>query len=370
MKVNLELLSTVLYYVGENDKEFIFKCPAHEDHNKKPNKGHFYVSKETGNFICFKCGLKGNNILKFLVSEYKNLSNIKQENLHEFLTSTLSILNKIETEIKLDELNKINIDLDEINLHKELIEYLFNKTQRKYQSKIIEYFETTRKIYNKNFIKDMIYNKKILYFNSSDKISVELIQKVYNKTVFKDGIFINFNSFDNLNYNSQIRIINHTNIKYFNLIKSSTRHGLINVTTINYNFPYVLFIVEGVFDNIKLDYFLNKQTNYIILSMLGKNHYKSLDTLKDYVTSNNMNISHLFILLDNDVSKEEMIKIFKEINKRIKIPEKNTFIREFNNNKYKDLDEMEEKLEIQFIEYTLYTTDLIKLKKLKSKGGG
>lgn len=363
MNVNIGLLSKILYLVGENDKEYIFKCPLHEDHNHKPNKGHFYVSKENGKFICFKCGVKGTNILKFLVSNYKNLSNIKQEGLQDFLTSTLSLFKK-EQQIKIqNQLKQIDLDLDKISLYKELINYLSEKTQKRYQSRLIEYFESKRKIYNKKFIKNMIYDKKILYFNSKDKFSTNLIEQIYGKKIYRDGIVINFNSFDPLNYNSQIRILNHTNIKYFNLILHN-RPGLININTINYSFPHILFIVEGVFDNIKLDYFLNQQTNYIILSMLGKNHYKSFDTLKKFITTNNINISHMFILLDNDVTKNEMIKLYKEINKRIQIPEKNTYIREFNNNKYKDLDEMEQ-MEIQFVEYTLYVTDLIKLKKLK-----
>lgn len=45
-----------------------------------------------------------------------------------------------------------------------------------------------------------------------------------------------------------------------------------------------LFIVEGVFDLIKLDYLIHKEiTNYSILSLMGKSNLKSISSYFDIV---------------------------------------------------------------------------------------
>lgn len=245
-----------------------------------------------------------------------------------------------------------------------MIDYLYTKTLRKYQKTIIEYFNEKRKIYNQSFIKELIHNKKILFYDNTHQ-QRELIFKYYNRKLTNEGIFINFNSFDNLTTNSQIRFLNsQIKTKYINLIYS-TPIGVVNKNVINSSLPFVVFITEGIFDNIKLDYFLDKKNNYLIFSMLGKNNYKSFDLLKKYTEIYNIIISHLFIVLDNDVTNHEIEKSYKEFNKRIYIPEKNVYIRMFNGNN-KDLDDME-KIDLKFVEYNLYLTDLIKLKLLKKE---
>lgn len=244
----------------------------------------------------------------------------------------------------------------------EMIDYMYTKTLRKYQKTLIEHFYEKRKIYNQSFIKELIHDKKILFYDNTPQ-QRELVFKYYNRELMNEGIFINFNSFDNLTTNSQIRFLNpRIKIKYINLIHS-TPIGVVNKNVINSSLPFVVFITEGIFDNIKLDYFLNRRTNYLIFSMLGKNNYRSFDLLKKYVELHNITVSHLFIVLDNDVTNREIEKSYKEFNKRIYIPEKNVYIRMFNGNN-KDLDDME-KIDLKFVEYNLYLTDLIKLKLLK-----
>lgn len=366
----IELLKNLLIYVGENDKELIFKCPNHEDKNHKKNKGHFYVSKESFSYICFKCGIHGKNVFTFLIHNYYKLPNLNPNKLSfqqfvELFVKNNYLLTTNETKPSIKTTD--NIYEDKRILFNTLIDKLFQITLKN-KDLIFSYFKSIRKIEDKDFVCDLIRTKKILLFKPLPDIR-ELIKEIYNielPSSIEPGLCINYNTFNHhiSTMNLQIRVFSNK-FRYFNL---KIDNGTIIINNTNYNVPfYSVFIVEGPFDTIKLWYLLKKSNvdfNFIIHTLGGKNNTKSLNLLNEYINQMNYNINKYMVLLDNDTEYTEIINFVDKLQEIMNISSKEIYIRKFENKDIKDLDTIELndfKNVISFVKYDLFKTGLYKL---------
>lgn len=168
MNTFIQELSKYLDYVRENEKEVVFRCPLHED-----RRGHLYVEKISLKYICFKCGVKGRNIIKFILNHFNNVdSNI-----------LMTLLQNNNTSIPDSEHNK-TVNLQE---HLQLIELL---RQLNDMELLRTYLKVIRKITDKNYI-EYFLSDVLFYIPSLTSQLVEVIAKLYNIKNPPPGIYIN-----------------------------------------------------------------------------------------------------------------------------------------------------------------------------------
>ncbi len=339
----IEIISKYISFIKKTStNELIFRCPICGD-SKKEYNGHLYVEEESLNYICFKCGIKGKSIIQLLI-------NLINENSIECDINDKRYLNKYLIKIVSDNLVKSNIEKEkfeimeeviiEEHIEEEMIEYLTKKRSMEEQFVIdsmyipylqkrfkgIEFFlkeliETNRLYlyyskeirYNKNYKPSTLLNR--LYFNLGNGIfmSREIDKELEKDTKFKKYVFYTPK-------NSKVKI---------------PPFILNNNKEIN-----TLYLVEGVFDCIKLFCFIKDDVDNVgVMSLNGKfvtNHIMSI------INTYN-NLLNVMYFPDSDVKDNEIEDTINHFKRNIFNKNINLLIGKIDDSRYKDIGEFERK---------------------------
>ncbi len=355
-------LQQLTFYVKQtSDKnEMIFRCPLHEDRH-----GHLYVSSNL-EYICFKCGVKGNNFLKFLLKHNSYLDNNDKQILIDILSNLmLSETHEHEDTVRNDEKEQ-EIDEQKVRLFHELKILLKNYTKRNKQI-IYKYLSDTRNITDRDYIDDLIEQGYILFY------SKKLYRTVnnYTKSIFgKKMIYVN-QAIGLTVPNSgmlQFRVIDKdTNIRYY-ILKSKEISPNTSFYIGNTRNPQTCIIVEGIFDAIKLDYLLREHMdNYIVVALTGKTNVNTIIELQNLLR---YNVSVYIIALDMDVDMYDIKRVYNKINENNQNMTPHVYVLTKKNNDVtdKDFDNIhnfdEFKKKFVLVNYVKYITNIWKLSNL------
>jgi len=324
-----DILKRNMSFIKYTDKEIIFRCPICGD-SKNPYHGHFYIqNEEPHKFICFKCNTRGNDIVQFLLNLNKDIDlNDKQYLLRYLMSKKKKNINNSEEYV--NQYENLNFDL--------------LKKLTRYRPDTIE-IETMKKVYgdylysripDKNHIDYLISKKIIIPFYSSEehKINSYSPDIILNRIYFKvnNSIFISRQVSKHLELNDIFKKQKYVIYRPKNYEGSIPPFEMKSDVVYTTN-PITLFLVEGVFDAIILDYFLKitHSSNYIIHTINTK-VIKQINL--DYIKQNG--IFNVVFIPDSDVSLKD---IQTSVNKILRLDNNiNVFIGK-NESDYKDVGE-------------------------------
>jgi hypothetical protein len=363
MEVSRKLQQLSFYVKKTSDgQEMIFRCPLHED-----KRGHLYVSINL-EYICFKCGVKGNNFIKFLI----NHNNYLNDNDRLILTNILSdlVLSKSQTHEQYEEnenkIDNMNTSYQKIRLFHELTDLLKNYAQKNKRI-IYKYFSDARNITDKTYINNLIEQGYILFYSKELYPTVNsYIGSIFNRKMIyvNQAIVLTLPNSGIL----QFRVLDkdvENHIRYYTLKLKEIKPNIFYIgDTRN---PQTCIIVEGIFDAIKVDYlFREYMDNYVIVALMGKGNVNTITEIQNLL----YNVSVYIIALDTDVSIDDVKRVYTVINK---INNKNKPIvyvlaKKGNNIVDKDFDNIRDfnefKKKFILVNYTKYVTNVWKLSSL------
>lgn len=368
-KVKSMLIQQLSFYVKQTSdgNEMIFRCPLHED-----RRGHLYVSTENLEYICFKCGIKGRNFIKFLITHNKYLTDSDKLVLTDILSD---LVLSSESEIH-EQYDNVKNGIDSVNngtyqkirlLFHELID-LLNNHAKKNRQVIYRYFADTRRITDKNYIDELINNKYILFYSKELFTTVSsYIESIFNKKMIRidQAIVLTTPGSGILQFRVLDKNVDNR-LRYYTL-KLKEINPNANVFYIgNIRNPQICIVVEGIFDAIKLNYLFKEHIdNYIIVALMGKNNVNSITEIRNLLS----NVSIYIIALDMDVSVGDIKSVYNVINK-VNSKDKNVYVltKRSNNVTDKDFDNItdfnEFKEKFILVNYTKYVTGVWKLSNL------
>ena len=368
VKSMLTKLQQLSFYVKQTSSgdEMIFRCPLHED-----RRGHFYVSTENLEYICFKCGIKGRNFIKFLITHNKYLTDSDKLVLTDILSN---LVLSSESEIH-EQYDNVKNEIDSVNnrtyqkirLFHELIDLLKNQAKKNRQV-IYRYFTDTRSITDKHYIDELINNGYILFYSKELFTTVSsYIETIFDKKMIRidQAIVLTTQGSGILQFRVLDKNVDNR-LRYYTL-KLKEINPNVNVFYIgNTRNPQTCIVVEGIFDAIKLNYlFKEHMDNYIIVALMGKNNVNSLIGIRNLLS----NVSVYIIALDMDVSVGDIKSVYNVINK-VNSKDKNVYVltKRSNNVTDKDFDNItdfnEFKEKFILVNYTKYVTGVWKLSNL------
>lgn len=358
----LQRLSFYTKQTSDGD-EMIFRCPLHED-----KRGHLYVSTDL-EYICFKCGIKGRNFIKFLITHNKYLTDgdklVLTDILSDLVLSSESEIHEqydnVENEI--DSVN--NGTYQKIRLFHELID-LLNNHAKKNRQVIYRYFSDTRRITDKNYIDELINNGYILFYSKELFTTVSsYIESIFNKKMIRidQAIVLTTPGSGILQFRVLDKNVDNR-LRYYTLKLKEINPNVFYIG--NTRNPQTCIVVEGIFDAIKLNYlFKEHMDNYIIVALMGKNNVNGLTEIRNLLN----NVSVYIIALDMDVSIGDVKSVYNVINK-VNSKDKNVYVltKKSNNVTDKDFDNItdfnEFKEKFILVNYTKYVTGVWKLSNL------
>jgi len=359
-------LQRLSFYVKQtsDNKEMIFRCPLHDD-----RRGHLYVSTDTTEYICFKCGTRGKNFIKFLVQNNDFLNDkdkiIVFDILSDLLLETKDIDDSIKNIKKLDN-QKDNQKFQKIRLFNELIDILKNHGQIN-KHIIYKYFSDTRNITDKNYIDDLIEQGYILFYSKElYQVVNEYVETIFNKKMIyiNQAIGLTVPNGGILQFRTIDKDINN-HLRYYTLkLKEVTPNIFYIGDTRN---PNTCIIVEGVFDAIKLDYLFRKHMDsYLIIALLGKNNVNAIVELQNIL----QHVSVYVIALDMDTNTNDIKRVYNTIIKVSKNEKQMVYVltrkgtdvinKDFDN--IRDFNEFKNKFIL--VNYTKFVTNVWKLSTL------
>ncbi len=383
----LDILGKYIKKVKETQTgEIIYRCPICGD-SKKEYTGHLYVNKESFNYICFKCGVKGKNIVQFVynliqdgtISEY----DVKDE--QEMLKYIFKKLQRQEkSEKNIEELEKITLlkqKKDEEDLIKCISdEELFMNTlkkKRNYQeqfvidSVIIPYYKQ-RTVGQENLQRYLVENNKVFFYYSDVKEKIES----YSPSILLNRIYFNHgNSFYSQRKISEFMEGEDKDSKRYLIYhsKSSKKMNPFIIQLIDDSEVYAVYLTEGTFDSIKLHSFLSYETqNFATYTLNGKIlHEDLLEILK----SKYKNLNKIVLILDRDVLEKDIKASILKFNNIFDSNKTELLIGTIQDSEIKDIGEMINKDQLKVIKlesqnnYEL-SDIFIKLDKVRSFFGG
>ncbi len=234
-----EKLNNNHFNIGESIRYTILNNRVEEKNENinKDNRTEF--SKENHNY----------NLNNEIKNEKKNYSSnkIEKHNLRE--------INNININIKNEENDKLNIDINNLNKKENNDDYYKSKFLKKIPSKskmnINKYILSK---HNNNFIKNKINNKKII-FNNNKKFNNEefflFMKNPINKNIFKNKKnIIKKKSYED-EIENKLNMLNNIekdscNIDQFNFIKESINR--VNITNNMYNNKNILLDISATYD--------------------------------------------------------------------------------------------------------------------------
>jgi len=283
-----------------NEKEILIKCPycgdKNDDHHIKTGHFHMYINIDNGSYHCFLCNKSGHNIQQF-IKENKN----KFTNRDIIILSKLYYFNNLDyNKDKIYIINKLEDNKD----IKNYINYFYNTFLT---NKGLEYLY--KRIYikendNKEYLQYLIQNKIIFPFFINKKVKMcKKVKESFIKIIKynKHGYLIPFT----LNIGFQLHFKNN-NLRYITF--SDKNKLLSNMLLLKNDKSNNLYIVEGIFDGLKLWNILNKKDNVLIT--FGKSNISSIILLLKYIQFDYRYLNFIFAF-DNDINYNEYLKIIK-----------------------------------------------------------
>lgn len=357
----LDILGKYIKKVKETQTgEIIYRCPICGD-SKKEYTGHLYVNKESFNYICFKCGVKGKNIVQFVynliqdgtIPEY----DVKDE--QEMLKYIFKKLQRQEkSEKNIEELQKITL-LKQKKEEEDLIkcisdEELFMNTlkkKRNYQeqfvidSVIIPYYKQ-RTVGQENLQRYLVENNKVFFYYSDVKEKIES----YSPSILLNRIYFNHgNSFYSQRKISEFMEGEDKDSKRYLLYhsKSSKKMNPFIIQLIDDSDVYAVYLTEGIFDSIKLHSFLSYETqNFATYTLNGKIlHEELLEILK----SKYKNLNKIVLILDRDVLEKDIKASILKFNNIFDSNKTELLIGTIQDSEIKDIGEMIAKEQLKSI---------------------
>ena len=334
----------------ENQTNLIVKCPICYSRDGK-EKLKLYIHKETGIFHCFRCGSKG-NILKLaqLLDRFYGINlflyidideTIEQSFSTTFLSESLSSIDRqlVIERIKLlrknnDVLNQVAQELKSRNdeVEKRVYGYLLKRGIPVTLIRDIPYFigyNPKSKLYMRFGVMSFLYTNyeartilpniqpKYLQANSSqnvtDFIFLTPVQSNGERTLRQKDVYVNPERYVD--------------------------------TNIHFN---EFFIVEGLFDALKLNLYLNKP----VISLGGWSKYKGSLLFLKMIESlvNKFSIDRLIYLFDSDVKDTEIQKVADTILAyRNYIPTTEITFTKVKSDRYKDVGDVESPEELKHL---------------------
>ncbi len=383
----LDVLDKYIKKVKETQTgEIIYRCPVCGD-SKKEYTGHLYVNKESFNYICFKCGVKGKNIVQFVynliqdgtISEY----DVKDE--QEMIKYIFKKLQRQEkSEKNIEELEKITLlkqKKDEEDLIKCISdEELFMNTlkkKRNYQeqfvvdSVLIPYYKQ-RTVGQENLQRYLVENSKVFFYYSDVQEKIES----YSPSILLNRIYFNHGNsvYTQRKISDFIEGEDKDSKRYlFYHSKSSKKMYPFIIQLIDDSEVYAVYLTEGIFDSIKLHSFLSYETqNFATYTLNGKIlHEDLLEMLK----SKYKNLNKIVLILDRDVLEKDIKASILKFNNIFDSNKTELLIGTIQDSEIKDIGEMINKDQLKVIKlesqnnYEL-SDIFIKLDKVRSFFGG
>ena len=284
-----DILSPLTISQKSNDRELIVKCPYCGDKNDSRHEitGHYhmYISVEKGLFHCFLCGHSGN--IKQLITDNKDKLNLSNENIKEL--SRYYIFPSLHKSIPIRNLATVNLDIKEyiekLNIDNNGLQHLYDRIKIKEKD-------------NKQFLYHIVNSRIIIPSNSTYipfKPKMEYILRNSHYVI-------------PLGFYSGIQLyLPHNDPKYILLsVNKDIPTYIYFGNTVN---PSKIYIVEGIFDGLKLYNILNMDPNIMILVLTGKTKTKSIIyIIKSLKIKNYSNIEYIFAL-DSDLNEQEYIRL-------------------------------------------------------------
>ncbi len=297
---DLSILKNYIKYIKTTStNEHIFRCPVCGD-SVKPYHGHFYVSQE-GKYICFKCGVKGNNVFRLILKYFDVSPEDKVYLMRKLFDEKKRTTNQNEQYIE-------NIDSEIFNSSIEF-ERILKKKKNSFERNVIKTLFLPYLISRVKPHIDLMYrllnNGIIIPFFSDVPVEYEKFKpsKLLNRIYFKFDIGV----YQQRKVNDQIDHLDNKKTKYKKYI-FYTPKNLQEISTFrlsNSDTTDVLFLVEGVFDVIKLYGFLeNEIENITVSNTNGKNLKKSL--IVKLVERYSPKV--VIYIPDKDVKKKEILE--------------------------------------------------------------
>jgi len=345
------LLQRHLEFIREYDTEYLCRCPICGDSQKhKYGHGHFYVNKETGVYYCHRCNASG-NIYSYLL-KYANLDMYEKKEILQYMINNTSIISTNNKQI--EQYNNKNIITDKL-LNKNANKYLTNlDIFKKMNAYLLERLQNI----DIEFIKQRLLFKLIYPFYS------DTLQEYpsYNPSKLPNRLYI-----QHFNYVFSARKV--PDIPDTPQFEYTGKYIFVKPKELKSIYPFVMYdclpiyniyIVEGVFDAIKLFYFLSfEEQNYIVFTTNGKQISSTLrlmllDLFSQYA------INKLVWIPDMDVEHNTILDSIEKLKSSIQ----NTFTQYFTIyigrlSKYKDIGDMTDLSCLKDI--TLYKYEKFKL---------
>jgi len=297
----------------ENQQNLIIRCPVCYFRDGK-DKLKLYIHKETGVFHCFRCDSKG-NIFKLI----KLLNKYYQIDLSPYIDIDVLLTTTYSTKFLSDTLSNIDTEttyklISEIKKNNQTIKEVIEATKPKSQTN-----RTIKQVYGYLLKRGIspLFLSHIPYFIGVNPDNQRLFRRF--------GVFTWF--YTNYEARATIKGIEprYQQSKYSRqqlsdfvfLLPMDKRADNNIVQLVGYNEPEKLksislefdelYIVEGAFDALKLNIYLNKP----VISLGGWSKYKnSLIFLKTLSTLfNQFKIGKVIYLFDRDIGYREIVKV-------------------------------------------------------------
>jgi len=321
----------------ENQINLIVKCPVCFFRDGK-EKLKLYIHKETGVFHCFRCGVKG-NILKLskLLNQYYNIDIQTIISIDELIEKSFSIqflsetLKSIDKESVIQKLNQIKRNNKTLQLIYSELQNKDTKIEKKVHGYLLKRGIPITLLSQIPYFMGCSPNSKLymrfgvmsfFYTNYEARTILPNIEPRYIQSDFKfesDFIFLP-------NRDNQLTKIIDQKLLYVNPEHYSE-------SKIEFEEVYV---VEGLFDALKLNLYLNKP----VMSLGGWNKYKnSLLFIKMLETLfSTFRINKLIYLFDKDIEFNKIQVVADTIlSYKSLLPIENVYFTKINSERYKDV---------------------------------
>lgn len=332
--------------------EIIYRCPMCGDSDNNYH-GHFYVNRENMNYICFKCGTKGRNVVQFILELIDNGSIEEYEVLDKqymvkYILKKLSRLNKQSNSLVTTGEDQIGNVISDQEEKRKAQQYDDEETflqillgEKTYSERFVidtalfpYYLDRTKG--QADIQKQLVEERRVIFYYSEtnkkcDNFTPNLL---LNRIYFKHG-----NSFytqrkvsDQLEPKSDIK-------KYlYYHSKNSNRLEPFVLQECSDDDVGIVYFVEGIFDSIKLYQFTSTtNTHFATYTLNGKNLSQYI---LDIIKKRYKNLKMVIVILDNDVKEREILTNISKFDDQFQNKTVELYIGNIESDAIKDLGEM------------------------------
>lgn len=297
---------------NEKSSEIIIKCPycgdKSDDVHKLTGHYHMYINTETGQFHCFLCNRSG--MLPKLVHDFRTNFSLEDvialSNIYGLYSSN-TIISQSSSILNIETLHYNE------NFHKYLnvIYNKYNDIKNIESIKLLKYRISISERNNDDYLK-YILDSKIIFPVKKIKFNEVDISKYVNKSMYfvmnhNNTFMIPFRpSFNGV----QLYLPIHENIPKYIIYKiDKDINDYIYIG--NNDNPSSIYIVEGIFDALKLYNILDRDTSVGIVVLTGKVKMGNVIPFLQSLNINAFNVDY-YVGLDSDVPYDEYVNLIKE----------------------------------------------------------